>query len=275
MLNLPNPGIPRIALTALAVLSMTGPAWAQSDRDLRQENQRLQTQTREMQRELDAARDRIAELKREIRVLVRSLGQSARSTADPAVQPDAERVTIDESLPNSSPRALLIAVSDSYVDATSDLEIGDFNSTAGERARRGYVRAVQTWANRIRREMKSPVEWHIRILPRAEQTDERAGIRVRAVDPETGVELGEPFIVTINKTLRRKLTQLDQRGPIEALVLKGVLIPDATVNPDRKEPGPFNNPRLIGPFAEFEFTVEASSLTPPRKRAGSGRRDRP
>ena len=35
------------------------------------------------------------------------------------------------------------------------------------------------------------------------------------------------------------------------------------------------NPRLIGPFAEFEFTVEASSLMPPRKREESGRGDRP
>ena len=67
MLNLPNPGIPRIALTALAVLSMTGPSWAQSDRDLRQENQSLQTQVRELQRDLAAARASIAELQRRLR----------------------------------------------------------------------------------------------------------------------------------------------------------------------------------------------------------------
>ena len=275
MLKLPNPGIPLIALTAVAVLSTTGLAWGQSDRDLRQENQRLQTQVREMQRELDAARALIAELRRVNRDLARRLGQPPHPAADPATQPDAERVTIDESRPDASPRALLEAVSESYADATSDLEIGDFNSTTGERERRAYLRAVATWANRIRREMKSPVEWHIRLLPVAEQTGEQAGIRARAVDPETGVELGEPFIITINKTLQRKLNQLDQRGPIEVLVLRGVLTPEATVNPQRKEPGAFNNPRLIGPFAEFEFTVEASSLTPPRKREESGRGDRP
>ena len=273
MLNLPNPRINLVALTTAAVLATAGAASAQSDRELRQENQGLQTQVREIQRDLDAARDRITELEREIRILARRLGQSERPAAGTATQPDAERVTIDESEPNASPRALFKAVSESYVEATRDLDIGDFNSTVGTRARAAYLRAVEAWANRARREMKSPVQWHIRLLPLAEQSDEPDSVRARAVDPETGVALGEPFMVSLSKTVQRKLNQLDQRGPVEVLVLKGVLVPQATVNSQRKEPGPFNNPRLIGPYAEFGFTVQASSLMPPPEASQHG--DRP
>ncbi len=268
MLNLPNPRINLFALTTAAVLATAGAASAQSDRDLRQENQALQTQVRELQRELDAARASITQLER---ILARRLGQSERPAADTATQPDAERVTIDESEPNASPRALFKAVTGSYVEATRDLDIGDFNSTAGTRARVAYLRAVEAWANRARREMKSPVQWHIRLLPLAEQSDGPDSVRARAVDPETGVALGEPFMVSLSKTVQRKLNQLDQRGPVEVLVLKGVLIPEATVNSLRKESGPFNNPRLIGPYAEFGFTVQASSLTPPPKSDASER----
>ncbi len=268
MLMLPNFPIPFLALTAAVVLSTAGPASAQSDRDLRDENQSLQTKVRELQRELDAANASIAELQRRLQ-------QSGRPAADPAAQPEADRVTIDESRADASPRALLRAISESYAEATRDLEVGDFNSTIGTRTRATYVRAVESWANRIRREMRFPVEWHIRLLPLAEQRHEQAGIRVRAVDPKTDVTLGDPFIVRLNKALRRKLNRLEQRGSIKVLVLKGVLVPEATLNPQRIDPGAFNNPRLIGPFAEFEFTVEASSLIPPPKPNESGRRERP
>ena len=96
MLNLPNPRINLFALTTAAVLATAGAASAQSDRDLRQENQGLQTQVRESQRDLDAARDRITELEREIRILARRLGQSERPAAGTATQPDAERSRIDQ-----------------------------------------------------------------------------------------------------------------------------------------------------------------------------------
>lgn len=260
-----TPGTTRrriIALVALAMIASTETARAQSDRDLREENQRLQTQVNDLQRELDAARATIADMQRELQVLTRRLGQTAGSPTSTAPAPE-QRVTIDESVPNASPRALLAAVSESYAEATKDLEIGDHDSTTGSRHRTVYLRAVESWARRIQREMKSTVVWRIKMLDMSEQGGEEPGLRVRAIDPETKVELGAPFTIRLNTAVRRKLATLEQRGPIDELVLRGVLTPQVTVNPDRMEAGTFDNPPLIGPFAEFRFGVTASSLTPP------------
>ena len=252
-----------LALVVVPLLTSTGEATAQSDRDLRQDNQRLQTQVNDMQRELDAARSRIADLERDLQTLMRRLGRTTGTPATTTAQTPPERVTIDESVPNASPRALLRAIRESYTEATSNFDLGDDNSMAGRRQRAAYLRAVESWARRIQREMKSSVVWHIRMLPMAEQGGGEPGLRVRAIDPETKVELGDPFTIRLNSAVRRKLATLDQRGPIDVLVLKGVLIPQVTLNQDRMDPGPFNNPPLIGPFAEFRFVVTANSLTPP------------
>ncbi len=255
------------AVAVLAVFTLTGASMAQSDRDLREENQRLQTRVNDMQRELDAAQASIAELQRQIRILALRLGQVAGSSSSTGPSTPPERVTIDESVPNASPRALFNAISESYREATRDIEIGDYDDLAGNRQRATYLRAVDNWAKRVQREMRSSVVWHIRLMPLAEQGGDQPGLRVLAVDPETHVVLGEPFFIRLNSSVRRKLSQLEQRGAIDLLVLKGILVPQISVNPDRVDPGTFDNPRLIGPFAEFRFTVDASSLVPvPKKR---------
>jgi hypothetical protein len=250
-----------LAVVVAILLTSTGVATGQSDRDLREDNQRLQTQVNDMRRELDAARTRIADLERQLQALMRRVGPTTGSPV--TTQP--EQVSIDESVPNASPRALLRATRESYAEATSDFEIGDYDSPTGRRQRAAYLRAVESWAKRIQREMRSSVVWHIRMLPMAEQGGDEPGLRVRAVDPETDIELGDPFTIRLNSAIRRKLATLEQRGPIDVLVLKGVLMPRVTVNQDRMDPGPFNNPPLIGPFAEFRFIVTANSLTQEKK----------
>ena len=59
----------KTAVAFLAVLTLTGVSMAQSDRDLREENQRLQTRVNDMQRELVAAQERIAQLERDLQRL--------------------------------------------------------------------------------------------------------------------------------------------------------------------------------------------------------------
>lgn len=275
MLNDGSPGLAamtrrRIGVVAvLAVFTLTGASMAQSNRDLREENQRLQTRVNDMQRELDAAGARIADLQRQIRMLELRLGQAAGGSSSTGPSMPPERVTIDESVPNASPRALFNAISESYREATRDIEIGDYQGIAGNRQRALYLRTVHNWANRVQREMRSSVVWHIRLMPLAEQGGDQPGLRVLAIDPQTHVVLGEPFFIRLNSLVRRKLRQLEQRGAIDVLVLKGVLVPQVSVNPDRMDPGVFDNPRLVGPFAEFRFGVDASSLSPVPKKQES------
>ncbi len=46
------------------------------------------------------------------------------------------------------------------------------------------------------------------------------------------------------------------------MVLRGVLNPEVRFNPDRMAEGPFNNPRFIGPFAEYNPIIQASGIRP-------------
>ena len=93
--------------------------------------------------------------------------------------------------------------------------------------------------------------------------DEVPGLVAEAVDPKTHVVLGDPFPVTLPRATVRQLRQREERGQLGVLILKGVLLPQVMVNPDRNEQGLFDKPRFVGPFAEFEFFIEASSVTPP------------
>jgi cell division protein FtsB len=245
-----------IALGILAVLTTAGAASAQSDADLRRENERLRTQVSDLQRELEAARNRIDQLEREVEKLRQLL---AAAPPMPNGQAPEERVTIDESVPQASPRALLQAIKDGYMSALLDLDPGEPDSKDREK----YLRELSRWARRVNRELKSPIEWHVRITDRAIAPGDLPGLEVVAVDPETDVVLGEPFPVRLPQATVRQLRRLEQRGALGVLVLRGVLMPEVMVNPQRDEQGLFNKPLFVGPFAEFSFWVEASSLTPP------------
>ncbi|MHC4141298.1 MAG: hypothetical protein ACYSUF_05220 [Planctomycetota bacterium] len=251
-----------VALGVLALLTVAGAASAQSDADLRRENQRLRTQVTDQKRELDAARNRIAQLELEVDKLRQLLNAAPPTTGE---QPIEEKVTIDETVPHASPRALLKALQGGYLEAMLDIDPGDPATAAGSRQRAAYLRDLHRWARRMNREMKAPIEWHIRVGGRGTYPLEVPGLVVEAVDPKTHVVLGDPFPVTLPQATVRRLRDLEDRGQLGVLVVKGVLIPQVLVNPDRHEQGLFNKPRFVGPFAEFEFRVEASSVTPPPK----------
>jgi hypothetical protein len=167
-------------------------------------------------------------------------------------------VTLDESVPQASPRALFNAMEESYSEAMDGFEIGE----DGDRQRSLYVRSVERWRARINREMRATIEWHVRVL---ESEEQRAGytLTVVAIDPKTEARLGEPFVIELPRRLARRYEQLVERRQAEVLRVRGVLIPDVQVNHDRRDPGPFNVPPLIGPFAEFGFRIDPSAVTHP------------
>ncbi|MHC4776704.1 MAG: hypothetical protein ACYTBR_15760 [Planctomycetota bacterium] len=251
-----------ITLGMLALLAASGAASAQSDADLRRDNQGLRTRVSDLQRELDAARNRITQLEREVEKLRQLLAAAPQTSG---AKPTEEKVTIDESVPHASPRALLQALRDGYLEAMLDLDLGDPATPEGNRQRAAYLRNLHRWARRMNREMKAPIEWHIRVVGRAGYPSDVPGLDVEAVDPETHVVLGDPFPVMLPRGTVRQLAQLEAQGALGVLVLKGVLMPRVAVNPERNEQGLFDKPPFIGPFAEFEFVVEASSVTPPPK----------
>jgi hypothetical protein len=249
----------------LALLVTVGAASAQSDADVRRENERLRTQVSDLQRELEAARNRIEQLEREVEKLRQLLAAAPPiSVTSPADGP----VSIDESLPHASPRALLRTIKESYMATLLDFDPGEPDS----RLRAAYLRELGKWVRRVNREMKAPIKWHVRVTERAVAPREIPSLEVVAVDPETDTALGEAFPVTLSQATVRQLRQLERRGPLGVMVLKGVLIPEVVVNPQRDEAGLFDKPQFVGPFAEFGFFVEASSLLPEPKRRDSRER---
>lgn len=257
--------IPLTALIILAALMVLGPgvgaAKAQSDSDLRLENQSLKTQVEDLTIELNAARERIAALEAEIARL-RAGGGSSQSVAP---TPGPEKTTVDESKPNASPRALLTALKKSYEDELKDHDMGRFGSTE----RTNYLRALEHWRAGVTNKFRASIEWHVR-PDRPVQPTARGGVILSlvAVDPVTDVQLGGPFEVFLARSLARRLAAAEERSEIDKLVLKGVLLPAVWINPDRAEPGTFDNPPLIGPYAEFGFRIEVRTLIPAQKKTG-------
>jgi len=235
----------------------------QSDSDLRKENQQLTTKVQDLQNELDAARhdndelrQRIAQLEQQIAALRRSPGSTGTA---PATAPQApEKVSIDESVPSASPRALFHAVVASYDKAMGEADIGK----PGDPKWRTYIKKVEGWKSAANREFRAPITWYVRFVDgRTGRNGERIATLV-AVDPQTDVRLGNQFDVVLSKLFSDRLANYDAHGGLNntLLVLRGTVVPDIRVNEERPARGSFDNPPFIGPFAEFVYSVEVKSL---------------
>ncbi len=245
-------------LAAAALLASPGTAAAQNDRDLRDENQRLKTEVRQLTRELDAAKARIEKLERQVESLRTSLTAARRYTPTQPAPLEPDPVSIDESIPTASPRALLSALKKSYAQAMGSLERGD----EGGADRTAYMRAVDRWAAAANREYRTKIVWHVQVLS-TNPTRHGLDVKVQAVDPKTGTKLGDPFVVALQRTAARRYEQLQQRSGSDVLVLSGTLHPQIIQNPRRAVVGAFDNPRFIGPYAELRLTVDGTTLLPP------------
>jgi len=246
-------------LAAAALLALTGTVAAQSDRDLRDENQRLKTEARQLTRELDAAKDRIEKLERQVESLRTSLASVRRSGPTEPAPMEQEPVSIDESIPTASPRALLSALKKSYAQALGSLERG----AEGDTDRAAYMRAVDRWTASANREYRKKIVWHDQILI-ANPTRRGMDVKLQAVDPKTNTKLGDPFVVALQRSAARRLEQLQQRSAPDVLVLSGTLHPRVVHNPQRGAvKGGFVRPGFIGPYAELRLTVDGTTLLPP------------
>ncbi len=238
--------LPIMLIFAVMQLGLIAPhAAAQNIDELRRENQRLRAELEEKVRELEAAQSRIAELER---ALAAAHGERQRDDDEP-------EVTIDESVPSASPRALRRALSQDYAETLGDQEIG----SADSRERNLYMRQLTRWQAAAARKYRSPIQWHVRV-DREHQTRTGYDLRLTAIDPESHAELGDPFDLTLPRSVARRYEAMREQTETTILVLRGTLIPAVQVNPERHEAGAFDSPRLIGPFAEFGFTIEPRSL---------------
>lgn len=251
----------RLLVVVLALVAglfgPVGPLAAQSDADLRGENQALTTQVNDLKLELAAARARIAELERMVSDLEARLaaGGSIPVGTGAVAPPAPPEVTIDESFPTASPRTLLAALRADYVEALG--EVGGW-STAKQRTL--YFKALEKWIAQTNRRYRAPIEWQIRLDRVVSIGDREALLRGTAIDPGNGVELGGPFEFVMSSALLRRLEMNNKLAEGEEFILRGTLTPKLVLNDRRETVGAFDSPPFIGPFSEFGFGVQATSL---------------
>ncbi|MGI9014570.1 MAG: FtsB family cell division protein [Phycisphaerales bacterium] len=262
-LQLPR-SIRRVVLCCAAALSVfMGPlAVAQSDNELRQENAQLRARVAELQRELDAATQRLADLEAQIQAM-RSGSNAQRNPVDGTQPAMEEKVSVDESKMDASPRALDKAVIKSYEDAVAGLPIGN---AVTSRERQRYLSTVQRWTQRGNREFRINVTWNIEIIEVGNKTDKGFAMWVVAVDPVYGTQLGERFPAFLPDNRK---SVVETHGLDATYAVRGLILPQLTVNPARVEQGPFNTPILVGPFAEWAFglDIQTAVLAEPAKPA--------
>jgi hypothetical protein len=247
------------AAIVAAVLILAGSAFAQeSDSDLRRQNQQLSNEVSELQRRLDAAEGRNRDLEQRITQLEQLLSAARRGSTTTSTLPplEPEEVTVDESIPNASPRALFKELIANYENTMREIDIGDND----DRVRRAYLKQLDSWRSRVNREYRSPIEWHVRAIDARVGPNRERIVTFIAVDPKTDVQLGDAFDAVLSQSLVDRLANFEIRGELGMLVMRGTLIPEVRINPFRIDRGTFDIPPFVGPFAEFFFRVDATSL---------------
>ena len=246
-----------LACSMLVTALATSPARAQSDSDLRKQNQELTTRVKDLETELDAARKQIDTLQKQVAAMQQQLAAARSGGAAPAPL-EEPKTTIDESKANASPRALFNAAAESYKKAVADTPMG----VAGDRDRIVYMRKIEKWAPAFEREYRAAIDWVVRVVPDSPTANAAKGIYTFvAVDPVTDAPLGDEFNVTLSRALATRLAELESHGGLGALSMKGTVVPTIAINPARETRGSFDNPRFVGAFAEYTFTVDPQSIT--------------
>lgn len=251
-----------LLMLLLTIFGVQGTVLAQSPADLRSEIARLTAENTRLAQELAQARIEIHRLQSEVqRLLAPPAVPVAPSSAAPQIQ-SRPVITVDESRPFASPNAIERQLRESYEEAFGAQERGEPGTPERER----FLRTVTDWQRVTHREMVGTVEWHMLVL---EAVEDRMQItfRLQAVDPETHVPLGNPVTAAGGRSIARTYSTMAARGGLDQpLLIRGVVRPTLTIDPQRETPGPFNVPPLIGPFVQMEITMNVQSIARPRPR---------
>lgn len=253
--------LPLIAVCILA--APPRPALAQqSQRELREQNDSLRAEVEDLQRELEAAREEIQRLQALVTSLEKQLVAAGadQDEEDASTDGDGQKPTVTETDPHDSPRALLREAAKRYQEALDGMDRGEMDDSP---ERRSYLRAVNQWTARFNREMRKPIQWPVRIVREPRPAERGVIVRMEMVDPKTGAAIGDAFDAFIPRAVVDRLAELEPRMDLmeQTFSLRGTLVPNVGVNPQRSTKGAFNNPPLIGPYAEFGFAVETRTLT--------------
>ena len=123
-----------------------------------------------------------------------------------------------------------------------------------------YQRAVQRWTRQMPRELRGRTGWVVRaeLIDAPPDAREREAM-VTVLDPATLDAIGEPVEIVVPT---RFVDRIESAKPTDLWELTGHLQAEPVFDEGRATVGPFNFPRLIGPYASFGFEMRWISLIP-------------
>jgi type II secretory pathway pseudopilin PulG len=260
-----------IGVTAPGVVP---PAAAQSPTpaQLKRENDALRQRIDQLEAELDRANDTIDALRQQIDTLTQQVNalrrdvRDANENAGPSGPDDADQsgdaesqeprfAELPDDQPLAAPKAMLRYMQRSYSETLDELPTDEHDDNAMRR----YVNDVQRWSRIVRRDLRGEVQWVIEPLDVVERTPRSAEFTYRVLDPETLKPYSDrAWTLTLPRgSAARRFAEYPDH-PL--WLVRGRVLATPEVNPDRPDPGFFDIPPFIGPFAEFEFTLRIEAF---------------
>lgn len=264
----------------LALTFLTGTATAQSDAELRRENERL--------------RERIRELEERIKALEEALQSSPTTpTATPPTEspkatdgeaptvpptptppptppaPQPPKISNPMELPEEATSAAVV-VEYERLRYLSEFGAAPVELGANPGAQQQFLKRLDAWTiAEAKAWRRVNVAWTLRLVRAVRSRDGSWAVTgVEAETPEQAQarqDRGEPE-VPIQFTLRPR--QGDRiRGPLESLDsmrVTGTLLLNLRMDPDRAVPGPFrqNSRPFVGPYCDAVFSIQVKTVEP-------------
>lgn len=249
-----------LVLAALAAAAVAQPE--KSPADLRTEIDILRQRIAQLEAQLTEAQRRAESLYEENQSLKKQLaerptkGPEGEDAADQPLEIPIDRPLELEPLPEdwrSSPDALLAALTKSH-----DALLGEEPRQTRAQQQR-YLSILSKWLRDAERDYRADVRWAVRITRVLERPTGEGDVLMQVVNPETGHAWGEPFTVTVKRVHREYLSA---NPSSHYWAIDGTLVAEPALNRERETPGFFLHPLLIGPFAEFEYSMIVRDLRP-------------
>lgn len=273
----------RLAVLALVAL-FTAPALAQDTtpaelrreiETLRAENDLLSAHNEQLAAQNEQLASQIASMRSEIEIITRARAEAERQIAylksQLATRPATETTTepqtpaadpgapVDRGLrapvPEdhlASPASLYNAVVRAYEDRFPNPDLGTDDKDAAYRER------VTRWTQDVNRTMRGQTKWRIMLsdIVQSPKSPRGATARMTVLDPATGLQIGESFMVDVPSRMALKLSA----EPTQYYEFTLMVSPTPIVNPSRRTKGVFEWPPFVGPMVDFAFDMEWGGL---------------
>lgn len=232
---------------------------------------RILLELAEGRREIRETRELVTSLRDELRSLRTELGEVKKvaggQTKPTEPAPPADPIILPKE-PLGSPDALFATLRERYQKAFAEALPNN------EVAHRERQRDIERWCREINHELRGKMRWLVRVDSFKEITAEAAAqdrekypegpgwlANYTILDAVSRNRVSSPLAIRVPSHLAAKL----RSHPEGTLAEVGVFIASEVVySPTRVEPGIFGLPIMVGPYVEYAFRVEWTSVEPIR-----------